>query len=53
MKPIDLGLALAGMLAVSLAVTPASAQGGKSAVERLYILNCGEGIAGDIAGRRA
>jgi N-acyl homoserine lactone hydrolase len=31
-----------------LVVTPASAQGGKS-VERLYILNCGEGVAGDIS----
>ena len=49
MKPIDLGLALAGTLAVSLAVTQASAQGGKSAVERLYIFNCGEGVAGDIS----
>src|SRR5262249_26090017 len=49
MKPIDLGLALAGTLAVSLAVTQASAQGGKSGVERLYILNCGEGVAGDIS----
>jgi len=49
MKPIDLGLALAGTLAVALAVTQASAQGGKSTVERLYILNCGEGVAGDIS----
>jgi N-acyl homoserine lactone hydrolase len=29
--------------------TRASAQGGKSGVERLYILNCGEGVAGDIS----
>jgi len=49
MKPIDLGLALAGTLAVALAVTQASAQGGKSTVGRLYILNCGEGVAGDIS----
>jgi glyoxylase-like metal-dependent hydrolase (beta-lactamase superfamily II) len=27
----------------------ALAQGGKSGVERLYILNCGEGVAGDIS----
>src|SRR5262249_11186586 len=49
MKPIDLGLALAGTLAVSLAVTQASAQGGKSAVERPYMFNCATGLAGDIA----
>ena len=30
-------------------VAPACAQGGKSGVERLYILNCGEGVAGDIS----
>ena len=28
---------------------PAVAQGGKTSVERLYILNCGEGVAGDIS----
>src|SRR5262252_1798844 len=49
MKPIQLGLALAARLAVSLAVAPVCAQGGKSGVERLYILNCGEGVAGDIS----
>src|SRR5262245_8176933 len=50
MKPIHLVLAFAPTLAVSLAVTPASAQGGgKSGVERLYILNCGEGVVGDIS----
>jgi glyoxylase-like metal-dependent hydrolase (beta-lactamase superfamily II) len=32
-----------------LPASPASAQGGKSGVERLYILNCGEGVAGDIS----
>ena len=36
-------------LAVALAVAPASAQGSKSGVERLYILNCGEGVVGDIS----
>src|SRR5262245_66144423 len=49
MKPLHLGLALAATLAVALAVAPASAQGGKSGVERLYILNCGEGVVGDIS----
>src|SRR5262252_5634750 len=49
MKPIQLGLALAARLAVSLAVAPVCAQGGKSGVEKLYILNCGEGVAGDIS----
>src|SRR5262245_46059739 len=49
MKPLQLGLSLAATLAVSLTVTQACAQGGKSGVERLYILNCGEGVAGDIS----
>src|SRR5215475_4942770 len=49
MKPFTLGLGLAATLAVSLTVTQAWAQGGKSGVERLYILNCGEGVAGDIS----
>ncbi len=49
MKPLQLGLSLAATLAVSLAVTQACAQGGKSGVERLYILNCGEGVVGDIS----
>jgi glyoxylase-like metal-dependent hydrolase (beta-lactamase superfamily II) len=49
MKPIRLGLTLAATLAVALTVAPACAQGGKSGVERLYILNCGEGVAGDIS----
>ena len=30
-------------------VPEAWAQGGKPGVERLYILNCGEGVAGDIS----
>src|SRR5712691_11288044 len=47
-------LTLAASLALSLGVAqsfsqPASAQGGKSGVERLYVLNCGEGVAGDIS----
>src|SRR6516165_8724588 len=49
MKPLQLGLTLAVTLAVPLAVAPAFEQGGKSGVERLYILNCGEGVAGDIS----
>src|SRR5215467_11140430 len=49
MKPLKLGLSLAATLAVLLTVTQACAQGGKSGVERLYILNCGEGVAGDIS----
>ena len=36
-------------LAVALGSDPALAQGGKSGVERLYVLNCGEGRAGDIS----
>src|SRR5947209_10304252 len=49
MKQLQLGLALAATLATSLAVTQASAQGAKPGVERLYILNCGEGVAGYIS----
>jgi len=49
MKPLQFGLTLAATLAVAFAVAPAFAQGGKSGVERLYILNCGEGVAGDIS----
>ena len=41
---------LAGVLAAFQVVPPpASSQGGKPSVERLYILNCGEGMAGDIS----
>jgi len=42
---------LAGLLAVSifaLSTAPALAQG-KGGVDKLYILNCGEGVAGDIS----
>jgi len=47
-------VAPAAIVALALATAhlpapPASAQGGKSGVERLYILNCGEGVAGDIS----
>ena len=47
MQLIGLGLAFA--VALALAPTQASAQGTTSGVERLYILNCGEGVAGDIS----
>ena len=49
MKFTSIVLAGALSLALSLAGDPAAAQGGKSGVERLYILNCGEGRAGDIS----
>jgi N-acyl homoserine lactone hydrolase len=49
MKQFQLGLAFAVTLATSLTVTQASAQGAKPGVERVYILNCGEGVAGDIS----
>src|SRR5438876_1285770 len=45
MQRIELGLAFA----LAFALTPASMQGATSGVERLYILNCGQGIAGDIS----
>jgi N-acyl homoserine lactone hydrolase len=47
MQLIALGLALA--VTFALALTQASAQGPTSGVERLYVLNCGEGVAGDIS----
>ena len=41
---------LVGALSACQSVAPsASAQSGKPSVERLYILNCGEGVAGDIS----
>src|SRR5262245_59287367 len=39
---------IAAMVALSIAAAVASAQT-KSAVDKLYILNCGEGVAGDIS----
>jgi N-acyl homoserine lactone hydrolase len=47
MKPIH--LAAAAVLACSLGAPAALAQAGKPGVEKLYILNCGEGVAGDIS----
>ena len=41
-----------GLMAALLSVVPidfAHAQSGKPGVEKLYILNCGEGVAGDIS----
>src|SRR5262245_16392946 len=40
--------ALAAIMMLSSAGGAALAQGGKG-VERLYVLNCGEGVAGDIS----
>jgi len=42
------GVLLAGV-SLGLATGPAQAQQPKSGVERLYVLNCGEGVAGDIS----
>src|SRR5262249_5094851 len=39
----------AGLGALIAAVSTASAQGEKAGVERLYILNCGKGVAGAIS----
>jgi N-acyl homoserine lactone hydrolase len=41
-------LAFAATVGLALAASPAFAQAGKG-VERLYILNCGEGVASDIS----
>ena len=48
MKATSLFLAIATAFGVSLSAQSAYAQAGKG-VERLYILNCGEGVAGDIS----
>jgi N-acyl homoserine lactone hydrolase len=49
-RRLALVVALAGALAVLQAVPQlASSQDGKPGVERLYVLNCGEGTAGDIS----
>jgi glyoxylase-like metal-dependent hydrolase (beta-lactamase superfamily II) len=37
------------LLLALMATGPGRAQSGKSAVEKLYVLNCGEGAAGDIS----
>ena len=40
---------VAALLSVLISVAPGHAQSGKPGVEKLYILNCGEGVAGDIS----
>src|ERR1700737_997703 len=40
---------VAALLFVLVSVAPGHAQSGKPGVEKLYILNCGEGVAGDIS----
>ena len=40
---------VAALLSVVVSVVPGHAQTGKPGVEKLYILNCGEGVAGDIS----
>jgi len=37
------------LVAATLTINPGHAQSGKPGVEKLYILNCGEGVAGDIS----
>src|SRR3981189_493823 len=53
MLPIRRWLAVAALVAFPLATPslgqPAPAQATKPGIERLYILNCGEGVAGDIS----
>src|SRR5262245_55509435 len=46
MSRITLALAVAGL---ALSAQAAVAQSDKSGVEKLYVLNCGEGVAGDIS----
>jgi glyoxylase-like metal-dependent hydrolase (beta-lactamase superfamily II) len=40
---------VAALLSVVVSVDPGHAQSAKPGVEKLYILNCGEGVAGDIS----
>src|SRR4051794_36157833 len=53
MQPIRRWLAVTALAALPLATPslgqPAPAQATKPGIERLYILNCGEGVAGDIS----
>ena len=44
-QTIGLAMLLSGVLTIG----PGHAQSGKSSVEKLYVLNCGEGTAGDIS----
>jgi hypothetical protein len=43
-----LGICIAALAALSISAAVASAQT-KSGIDKLYILNCGEGISGDIS----
>src|SRR5436190_5662743 len=43
-----LGICMAALAALSIAAAAASAQT-KSGIDKLYILNCGEGVSGDIS----
>jgi N-acyl homoserine lactone hydrolase len=40
---------VAALLSAALSLSAGHAQSGKTGVEKLYILNCGEGVAGDIS----
>src|SRR5450759_3166858 len=40
---------VAALLSVVVTLDPGHAQSTKPGVEKLYILNCGEGVAGDIS----
>jgi len=40
---------MVALSAVVLSVDSGHAQSGKPGVEKLYVLNCGEGVAGDIS----
>jgi N-acyl homoserine lactone hydrolase len=42
-------VAIAAILSIALVAEPGRAQPAKLGVERLYVLNCGEGVAGDIS----
>jgi glyoxylase-like metal-dependent hydrolase (beta-lactamase superfamily II) len=42
-------MGLCALLSFGLSVGPGQAQSSKPGVEKLYILNCGEGVAGDIS----
>jgi len=43
------GVLVTAVLSLAMSFNSGNAQIGKSGVERLYILNCGEGVAGDIS----
>ena len=40
---------VAALLSAVVSIGPGHAQSAKPGVEKLYILNCGEGVAGDIS----